>query len=93
LTSTIVDHYVHISICLLPSIDGGKLLVTASIRVDTLSVKLGPAITHFIPTSSTRIFLDCEAIDLFKAILADPSRGTQKIRQFVYVHMVDITMK
>ncbi|ORE00853.1 hypothetical protein BCV72DRAFT_237333 [Rhizopus microsporus var. microsporus] len=75
---TTPGRYGFLTVCLLPTNDGQKLvigtrtsnfLVTSSIRLDRQSVNIGPVTTHFRPTTSTKIFLDCLSIELAKSLL------------------------
>lgn len=79
---TTPGRYGFLTVCLLPTNDGQKLvigtrtsnfLVMSSIRLDRQSVNIGPATTHFRPTASTKIFLDCLSIELVKLLLTQRS--------------------
>ncbi|CAO3631737.1 unnamed protein product [Mucor fragilis] len=70
--------YGFLNICLVPTADGKKLvlgsrscnvLATSSVRLDIRSVNLGPSTTHFVPSPSTRVFLDKDAINTVSAML------------------------
>lgn len=72
----------YLSICLLPTPDGQKLvlgtrtcnfLVTSSLRLDCMSVNLGPTTSHFAPSENTRVFLDSRSIEIVQPMLSDPS--------------------
>lgn len=74
--------YGYLSICLLFTPDGQKLtlgtrtcnfLVTSSLRLDCMSVNIGPTTSHFAPFENTRVFLDSHSIELVKPKLSDPS--------------------
>lgn len=87
--------YGYVSTCLLPSSDGQKLiigsrtcnlLVTASIRLDMQSVNVGPVTTHFVPTDSTRVFLDCASISRVDSMLADNT--TNQVQQMLMMYQL-----
>ncbi|ORY92363.1 hypothetical protein BCR43DRAFT_508442 [Syncephalastrum racemosum] len=73
--------YGLLSILLFDTSDGKKLiigtrpsnfLVTASMRLDTRSINLGPTTSHFSPSEKTRIFLDKKSIELVAPMLTNP---------------------
>ncbi|GAA5808873.1 hypothetical protein MFLAVUS_002272 [Mucor flavus] len=73
-----LDIYGFLSICLIDTQDGKKLiigtrtcnfLVTSSMRLNFHSVNLGPSTTHFTPTNKTRLFLDKASLDVVKPML------------------------
>ncbi|CAO3591759.1 unnamed protein product [Absidia cylindrospora] len=86
--------YGYLSIRLLPSSDGQKLvlgtrtcnfLVTASLRLDTMSVNLGPTTSHFTPSENTKVFLDTHSIALAKSMLSDPSTSRSQTMPSLYL--------
>ncbi|KAI9252165.1 hypothetical protein BY458DRAFT_589868 [Sporodiniella umbellata] len=79
---SVPNQYGYFSILLLSTTDGDKLvigtrtcnfLVTSSIRLDKQSVNLGSVTSHFMPTRSTKIFLDIHSVGLAMPLLNDPS--------------------
>ncbi|KAG1527548.1 hypothetical protein G6F52_001440 [Rhizopus delemar] len=79
---SVPSQYGYLSILVLSTADGDKLvigtrtcnfLITSSIRLDKQSVNLGPVTSHFMPTKSTKVFLDIHSIDLAMPLLNDPS--------------------
>ncbi|KAG2206304.1 hypothetical protein INT47_007318 [Mucor saturninus] len=72
--------YGFLSICLVDTQDGRKLiigtrtcnfLITSSMRLDVHSINLGPSTTHFTPTKKTRLFLDKASLDIVKTMLQE----------------------
>lgn len=86
--------YGYLSICVLPTPDGHKLvlgtctcnfLVTSSLRLDCMSVNLGPTTSHFAPCENTRVFLDSHSVEIVKPMRSDPSTNRCQTMSSLYL--------
>ncbi|KAI8635742.1 hypothetical protein BD408DRAFT_155953 [Parasitella parasitica] len=88
------NQYGFLSICQLSTPDGLKLiigsrtsnfLVTSSLRLDSISVNLGPATTHFTPSENTRLFLDVSSIAACKSEMSNPMLSRSQLMPSMYL--------
>lgn len=88
------SQYGFLSICQLSTPDGLKLtigsrtcnfLVTSSLRLDIISVNLGPATVHFTPSQKTRLFLDVSSIAACKSDLSNQTLSRSQMMPSMYL--------
>ncbi|KAL4210118.1 hypothetical protein AB4K20DRAFT_1960186 [Rhizopus microsporus] len=61
-----------------------SLLVTSSFRLDSVSVNMGSATSHFKPSNSTKIYLK-HSIELVKTMLSDPAVNCSQTLPSLYM--------
>lgn len=88
------NKYGFLRICQLLTLDGLKLtigsrtcnfLVTSSLRLDIISINLGPSTTHFTPSQNTKLFLDVSSIDACKSKLSSPTLSRSQLMPSLYL--------